>query len=208
MIKVTFTSRGMRIGDTEVDGDADYYDDYYDDAIEEEDPYEVIADVEELLASNFRKPLLAVELVPESCWCSNVRDHATPDQWDTLRRATYKRYSNLCAICKGRGSKWPVECHEVWEYSVQENCNLQKLRYLIALCPSCHEVKHIGRAQAMGNELRAMRHLSRVNNWNRAKTERYLRCIMLLWNARSDLKWDLDLSWVSNRFGFSLKEQQ
>ena len=170
-------------------------------------PPEIVA-VEGLLERRFGKPLLTVELVPKSCWCSNVRDHATPAQWDTLRRATYKRYGDLCAVCKGRGPKWPVECHEVWRYSIKEDCNLQKLRYLIALCPSCHEVKHIGRAQLMGNGLRAMKHLSRVNKWHMAKTEHYLSYCMDLWNARSDLEWKLDLGWVESRFGFKLSKQR
>jgi len=46
---------------------------------------------------------LSVELVPASCWCSNVRDHVRRAQWDQLRRETYRQAQYCCEICGGRG---------------------------------------------------------------------------------------------------------
>lgn len=47
-------------------------------------------------------------------------------------------------VCGGRGEKWPVECHEMWQYD--DKNHVQKLAGLIALCPDYHKVKHIGYA--------------------------------------------------------------
>lgn len=26
---------------------------------------------------------LSIELVPQTCWCSNLRDHLTKDEWES-----------------------------------------------------------------------------------------------------------------------------
>lgn len=167
--------------------------------------YEFIRDTEAEIQRRLGQLKLTVELVPESCWFSNVRTSATKGQWDALRKATYERYGNLCASCRGRGSKWPVECHEVWEYSILPKGNTQRLLYLVALCPSCHEVKHFGRAQMVGREDAAMHHLASVNGWNHKKTLWYLEQVAEIWNARSEIpEWTLDLSWLEKRFGIVL----
>lgn len=201
-MKVVSTDMGVVLGDVEVMDDLD---DYYEE--NRDSLYETIFEMEHVLAGRLGNPRLTIELVPESSWFSNVRDHATTNQWDTLRRATYKRYGNICAICKGRGPKWPVECHEAWKYVIHEERNVQKLHYLVALCPSCHEVKHIGLAELTGNGLRARKHLSLVNKWNREQTELYVNCVATIWRARSELEWELDLGWVESHFGFRLKKE-
>jgi len=64
--------------------------------------------------------LLTVELVPSSSWFSNVRSNVSKKTWDFLRKSTYKKANHRCEICGGRGDKWPVECHEVWDYDDQK----------------------------------------------------------------------------------------
>src|SRR5207302_1396445 len=80
---------------------------------------------------------LTVELVPSSCWYTNVRSHVPKTVWDRLRRQVAAEAGNRCEICGGRGRRWPVECHEVWEYDDDEK--IQRLQRLVALCPACHE---------------------------------------------------------------------
>jgi 5-methylcytosine-specific restriction endonuclease McrA len=77
-----------------------------------------------------------------------------------LRKRTYRQANYRCQVCGGRGSKHPVECHEIWHYD-DEN-KIQKLMGLIALCPSCHQVKHIGLAQIQGKGEEANRHLALI----------------------------------------------
>jgi hypothetical protein len=59
---------------------------------------------------------LAVELVPEPCWWSNVRTIVDPPVWDQLRRQVYRHAHYRCEICGDRGPEHPVEAHEVWSY--------------------------------------------------------------------------------------------
>ena len=108
----------------------------------------------------FGGPRLQVELVPSTCWFSNVRDHVSKTDWDTLRKATYQKAGHVCEICGGRGPKWPVECHEIWHYD--DESLTQTLKGLIALCPSCHETKHIGLAGLRGRVEIAKVHLGLV----------------------------------------------
>src|SRR5437588_2921912 len=94
------------------------------------------------------RTLLTVELVPSTCWFSNLRSELDKDDWDRLRHAVYERAGNYCEVCGQRGAQHPVECHEVWEYDDEHS--VQRLSGLIALCPACHEAKHMGRASSMG----------------------------------------------------------
>jgi len=137
---------------------------------------------------------LSVELVPQSCWCSNVRDHVHREQWDQLRRATYRSANYRCEICGGQGPEWPVECHEVWHYD--DVAHVQTLQRLVALCPACHAVKHIGLAEIKGHAAEARAHLAHVNAWTEAETETYLARVWRVWEERSAYDWRLDLSWL------------
>lgn len=144
-------------------------------------------------------PQLTIELVPTTCWFSNVRSEVTTDEWDILRRRCYTRASYKCEICSGRGRKWPVEAHEVWHYD--DLRRVQKLVRLIALCPQCHAVKHIGRSQATSKAAgeRAIKHLMKVNEWKRAEAENYIAASYDQWSWRSQFEWDLDITWLKGK---------
>src|SRR6266542_2374238 len=66
-------------------------------------------------------------------------------------------------IPTGRGPEHPVECHEVWRYD--DRTHVQMLVRMIALCPACHQVKHLGFANVKGKGTQARAHLARVNGW-------------------------------------------
>ena len=138
--------------------------------------------------------LLTVELVPSTCWFSNVRDHVSKATWDKLRKATYTQANYHCEVCGGRGHKHPVECHEIWHYDDQNY--IQTLEGLTALCPSCHQVKHIGLAGLRGRGEEAEAHLAKVNSWSSAQTEAYLATVWETWHQRSRHDWQLNLDWL------------
>jgi 5-methylcytosine-specific restriction endonuclease McrA len=108
------------------------------------------------------EPKLTVEIVPESCHFKNVRSEVSKEQWDKLRKQTYRAANYRCEICGGKGDKWPVECHEVRDYN--EETKMQKLVRLIVLCPACHEVKHLDLASLNGRFEEAVSHLRTINN--------------------------------------------
>jgi hypothetical protein len=137
------------------------------------------------------RPRLEVELVPEPCWWSNVRSIVDPPVWDRLRRQVYRQARYRCEICGGRGPQHPVEAHEVWAYD--DLRRTQRLERLIALCPACHEVKHLGLARVRGIERRALAHLARVNGWPPETVTLYTRRAFAVWEQRSEHGWNFDL---------------
>jgi 5-methylcytosine-specific restriction endonuclease McrA len=149
--------------------------------------------------------LLTVELVPSTCWFSNVRDHVSKSEWDFLRRATYQKANYLCESCGGKGNKWPVECHEIWHYDEQQQ--IQTLKKLTALCPSCHQVKHIGLATIQGYGHQAKAHLSYVNHWSPEQTNTYLQSVWDIWEQRSCLDWSLNLS-LLHSYGLNIQPKR
>jgi hypothetical protein len=107
----------------------------------------------------------------------------------------YKRANNKCEICGGRGTKWPVECHEVWRYD--EEKAVQVLVRMIALCPSCHSVKHIGRTSVAGDLESAIKHLCKVNAWSRQDAKLYIEAAFEDWSRKSRIKWNVNLDALS-----------
>lgn len=137
---------------------------------------------------------LTIELVPRTSWFNNVRSHVTKKQWDVLRNDCYVKAHNKCEICGKRGEEWPVECHEVWEYNDKKH--IQKLIRLIALCPACHEVKHIGLAELKGNLDRAIFHLRFVNKITLSEAKQLIKDAFIKWNQRSEQEWKVDISYL------------
>ena len=137
---------------------------------------------------------LTIELVPQTCWFSNVRSEVSAADWDRLRRLTYDDAGDRCQVCGGHGSRWAVECHEIWHYDDQQHA--QTLLGLIALCPACHEVKHMGLANVKGRGDIAARHLAKVNGWTKQETDRYIVDQFALWERRSKFQWTLNLDWL------------
>ena len=140
---------------------------------------------------------LTLDLVPAFTWYDNIRSRIRPVDWDRLRRATYAAAGHRCEVCGGKGRRHPVECHEIWDYD--EATRVQRLTGLIALCPACHEVKHFGRATAVGRGDAAFAHLMRVNGWDEDRSRRHVDDAFMQWRARSQVQWTLDLSWLGGK---------
>jgi len=142
-------------------------------------------------------PKLTIELVPESCHFSNLRSNLTKQDWDKLRKACYQRFSYQCSVCGGKGSKHPVEAHEVWGYD--EQARIQKLLDIVALCPNCHKVKHMGLSILKGWDEYARKHLGEVNGWTPAQVEKYEAACFVEYRRRSLFHWTLDVSWLKGK---------
>ncbi|MDQ3652654.1 MAG: HNH endonuclease [Acidobacteriota bacterium] len=148
------------------------------------------------------RELLTIELVPRTAWYKNVRSNVAPEEWDRLRRIIFERANYVCEICGGRGRKWPVECHEVFAYDDERR--VQQLVKLVALCPACHQVKHIGLAGARGHMREATAHMARVNHWSLEDARHYIEGCFEIWSRRSCHQWTLDISYLEQ---FGVKAQ-
>ncbi len=148
------------------------------------------------IAEDFGSPRLSVELIPMQAWGSNLWTRLWPRDWNRLRKRTSESAGRRCEICSGVGKSWPVACHERWEFE-EWSCT-QYLIGLIALCPACHDVKHIGRAIAGGRRAEAIAHLRAINRWSRKRAERYLDLAFAVDDLRNlEERWYVDLwSWL------------
>ena len=144
---------------------------------------------------------LTIELVPKTCWYSNVRSNVTKTEWDIIRKKSYELANNQCEICgdvgKNQGVNHNVECHEIWEYD--DLNKIQKLIGLISLCPYCHKTKHAGLAQMNGEENIVINQLIKVNNITRKDAIDYINDSFTIWRERSKHEWTLNIS-VLNQY--------
>lgn len=150
---------------------------------------------------------LGVELVPATCWYSNVRSLLPTKEWDRLRKLSYAHAEFKCEICKesglDQGYGHALECHEIWNYN--DITKVQRLDGLVSLCPLCHMCKHIGRANAMGNQHIAFAHMEKVNDWNHKMVVTHVAAEFDRFKERSKHQWKIDLTVLSNKFDVDVK---
>ena len=140
---------------------------------------------------------LTIELVPNTCWYINVRSEVPGWKWEALKRRCFRAAGYKCEICGDTGTQWPVECHEIWEYDDEDLT--QTLHGLIALCPDCHRVKHIGKAGIDGKYDQAVEHLMNVNNITRIDAGCYIDEAFDTWRERNKQEWTLDITWLGKK---------
>ena len=134
---------------------------------------------------------LEIELVPDSCWYSNLRSILSPAQWDILRKRAYARAGGKCMICGAPAKR--LEAHERWSYD-EANC-VQKLTDIVAVCRACHEVIHLGRTTLMGREREACEHFMKVNGCTYAEYRKAVAEANETHRRRNAVKeWSLDLT--------------
>lgn len=148
-------------------------------------------------------PRLVVELVPRPCWWTNVKGLVPRARWDAIRSWVSDQAGARCEVCGGRGSRYPVECHEVWEYD--DAAHVQTLVRMIALCPPCHHVCHFGLHMKRGFGRETLEHLARVNGWDIATAQAHVDAAFKQWRERSAHAWSVDLSVLE---GFGLEEEE
>lgn len=133
---------------------------------------------------------LNFELVPDSCWYSNLRSELPKEVWDKIRKKAYARAGGKCMLCGAPTAR--LEAHEQWEYDDEKG--VQKLKNVVAVCRACHEVIHIGRTQLMGREREASEHFMKVNGCTYAEYRKALGEANEKHRERSRREWRLDVS--------------
>jgi len=142
---------------------------------------------------------LFVDLVPASCWFTNVRSCVPARDWDRLRHLVCgDRSGYRCEACGGSADRergvW-LEAHERWAYD--DDTLTQHLRRLVCLCTRCHQATHFGYAQATGQSGAAFTHLCVVNRWQPNETDAHIGAAFRVWQDRSARDWSLDCSMLT-----------
>tara|TARA_Y100001970_G_C14114041_1_gene792541 strand:- start:468 stop:1193 length:726 start_codon:yes stop_codon:yes gene_type:complete len=141
---------------------------------------------------------LFVDLVPRSCWFTNVRYCIHPSDWNRLRVYIYSRVNYTCECCgiNTKNKRIALEAHERWKYD--ESSSTQKLVRIVALCKPCHEVTHIGLASVRGRREEAIAHLKRVRLFTDEEADEHIQDAFKVWHDRSAIDWSLDLSLMTD----------
>jgi len=142
---------------------------------------------------------LFVDLIPSSCWFTNVRYCVEPKDWDRLRKFVYGRANHSCEVCTSTSN---IEAHERWEYNT--GTLTQKLVRLVALCHECHQSTHMGLAQVKGLGDQAEKHLRKVRKFSKLESQKHIEAAFETWGNRNDFEWTLDLSLITDN-GITLK---
>jgi hypothetical protein len=165
------------------------------------DRWQASPDVPDLLPGEDRSlgSGLFVDLVPSSCWFTNVRSCVSQRDWERLRRMVTDRASKRCEICQHsqdrESGRW-LEVHERWSFD--DSKNVQTLRRLICVCTDCHATTHFGLATVNGKEREAFRHLCAVTGMLADEARGHIDEAFNLWRARSRRVWELDLGILGN----------
>lgn len=146
---------------------------------------------------------LRIELVPTSTWFNNVRSKVKDSEWNRIRYITYGLADYKCEICLERGTRHPVECHEIWDFN--NSSKIQTLKGFIALCPLCHETKHIGLAGIRGNYDRAYKRFLIINGFSEKEGKKHFDKFIQEWKERSKLEWEIDFK-VLNHYNINVSE--
>jgi len=152
---------------------------------------------------NFGGSVLYVDLVPSSCWFTNVRYCVRPEDWDKIRKIVYSRVRYTCECCKINciENKLPIEAHERWDYDY--TTMTQKLVRLIGLCKDCHSTTHYGFSRMNGLEEKIKSHLMKIRNFNLEELREHVDIAYAVWIERNQYDWNLDLSLITSN-GFEV----
>lgn len=138
---------------------------------------------------------LFVDLVPSSCWFTNVRSCVSQADWERLRRMITKRAGERCEICRigeDRDDERWLEAHERWSYD--ETNQVQTLKRIICLCTDCHRTTHYGFAMINGDSHWVFDYLMEIRKEDASAANRHIQEAFDLWEKRSEKVWELDLS--------------
>lgn len=154
---------------------------------------------------DLKPPYLRPWMVPQPLWGKNLRALLSQKQWDQVRKDAYARSGYRCKVCGSKGSQWPVEADEAWEYDDERLTHT--LKGVIALCPDCHRVRHWGKSMVDGKTEEALAHLMKVNNIGRFEAKHIADEAMAQWQIRSQKTWVSDYSWIKQEYGFEIEPE-
>jgi hypothetical protein len=161
-----------------------------------------LPDVPELLPGEDRSfgAGLFVDMVPSSCWFTNVRSCVSQRDWERLRRMVTGRAGQRCEVCGAGPGGEPVtsrlDVHERWAYDDAQR--VQTLRRLICVCEACHESTHLGLANIRGRAGQALAHLQQITGMTDDQIARHVDDANRAFTTRSARTWELNLAMLTD----------
>ena len=143
----------------------------------------------------------AADLIPKTTWGASLSNMLTDTSWQGIRHRYIDAVHGVCVACGTILN--PPNAHELWDFYLpcDEIGNgdlgrqgIQRLSEVLILCPECHAMFHLGRAQIESFFDEAEARLMAVNGWDLPTCRRYESIIFERFKQHSFLKWTLDLS--------------
>lgn len=141
---------------------------------------------------------LAIELVPETAWYSNLRTILMASGWNKVRQKVLARANDHCEICNAKVKR--LECHEIWHYD--DETLVQSLEDVKALCRKCHRIKHFGlsliKSQKGEINIQTLEdHFTKVNECTYVEFKDHVNESFRTHGVRSREEWNIDISNVA-----------
>ena len=141
---------------------------------------------------------LEIELIPDGCFKSNLRNILSKKQWDFIKQDAKMRSNNKCSIC-GKSS-CRLDAHERWSYDIKNG--IQKLEDVIAVCSDCHGAIHMNRSQLFANAEKIENHYIKVNGCTYSEMRADMGRANQLQQERNKVaEWKLDITWLKRFTG-------
>ncbi len=137
---------------------------------------------------------LFVDLIPTSCWFTNVRTCVSPPDWARVKALVGA--PSIAARCAVPGPNHRTGCG-----CRHTNAGPTTIRPGYRPCgrwcpypPAGHRTTHVGFAEVTGQDPQAHAHLRTVNGWSIADADAHIAMADRVWRARSAVDSSLDLS--------------
>jgi len=146
---------------------------------------------------------LTIDIVPDTCVITRVRDHLLPAEWQAIAKAYVDHSNSICQIC---GSEIANDCQEVWQFN--DETIMLTLTGFQTVCSGCFRVRYVERSSAPGEVQFAVFYLARINGWSEELSRFYINVCFRVWDKRSEMDWSMDLSFIKRNFKFQIVVKQ
>jgi len=135
---------------------------------------------------------LYVDILPKGSNIS-IRRLLNDNDFGRLRNVLVKRVAYRCECCSEECISSERKYLEVCEmFSFNFNTHVQRLERLIALCKKCYTTTRLLDKGV------ALEHLMEINGLDREDAKQHIYEAFDGWKARSEIKWSVDLSIITN----------
>ncbi len=125
---------------------------------------------------------ITLNLTPKACEYWNLRRIITKAEWAMLAGEVRRRAGYKCESCGRPAIKGQIVCHEEWKWED----GFQRLDKMMALCRSCHVIKH---GDLIGHR---MTRLQALNFWTNAELRAHVESARDVLFLRETQEWAVD----------------
>lgn len=134
---------------------------------------------------------LQVELVPGTCWGSDLSTLMSERSWQALRMRAAEDAVYVCRCCGSDGGEHPLATNERWAYD--DELHVQRLVEMLTLCWKCRAVFRYQESAEHRWERACEAWLREVNGWDHATADHYVEQMCNICCSREHFEWALDL---------------